>query len=107
MFAKTVAKQGMKIVELQRNNVALYEDKIQLEKQNRALRKDNNKLTLMKYKAKKLAEETIDALENLQEIDRLGNTEESKTQMRNTIINNLRLKNIDIIKELDTSGKLT
>ena len=107
MFAKTVAKQGMKIIQLERDNVSLYEDKIQLEKQNRALRKDNNKLTLMKYKAKKLAEETIDALENLQEIDRLGNTEESKTQMRNTIINNLRLKNIDIIKELDTSGKLT
>ena len=96
MFLKTVVRQGKKILKLDRENKVLYEE-------NRTLRDENSELRLQKYHSKVLAEDTLKLLNTLQDIDRKGNSEESKRKDRNIILNNLRKRNIDIIKELDVS----
>lgn len=64
-------------------------------------------LELQKIHAKLLAEHTITQLYKLEQIDRSGNSEETKTKNRNVILNNLRKENINIIKELSTQfGKI-
>nr|DAZ39618.1 MAG TPA: hypothetical protein [Caudoviricetes sp.] len=72
----------------------------QLQKENKRNREDIENFELQKYHSKQLAEKTLDYLDDLQEIDRLGISEESKKRYRNTVINEMRIKNIDIIKEL-------
>lgn len=92
MFSRL--KLILKNNDLNNENKCLY-------KENKLNRQDIETLELQKYHSKQLAERTLDYLNDLQEIDRLGISEESKRQHRNVVINEMRLKNIDIIKELD------
>ena len=96
LFAKTIIKQGKKIADLDKENKALYEE-------NKELRIEKEDLKLQNYHSKILAEDTLNLLNLLQEIDNKGNSEETKRKDRNMIINNLRKRNIDIIKELAVS----
>ena len=96
MFIKTVIRQGEKITELEQENKELYEE-------NKELRNENEELKLQNLHSKVLAEDTLELLELFQEIERKGTSEKSKTKERNVIINNLRQRNINIIKELDVS----
>lgn len=77
----------------------------QIKRENAQNREDIANLELQNYHSKKLAEKTLDSLESLQEIDRSGIDEKEKVKRRNSIINYLRIRNIDIIKELEQSGK--
>ena len=92
-FSKTIIRQGEKITELDKENKALYEE-------NKELRIENEDLKLQNYHSKILAEDTLNLLNLLQEIDNKGNSEDTKKKDRNIIISNLRKRNIDIIKEL-------
>ena len=83
---------------LKSENNALYEE-------NKQNRNDIEDLEIQIVHTKILAEKTLDVLENLQEIDRSGIDEKEKVKHRNSIINYLRIQNIDIIKELDDLGK--
>ncbi len=96
MFLKTIVRQGEKNSNLDQENKVLYEE-------NKALRDENEELKLQNYHSKILAEDTLELLNLLQEIDRKGNSEESKIKERNVILNNLRKRNINIIKELDVA----
>ena len=96
MFIKTVIRQGERITELDQENKTLYEE-------NKELRNENEELKLQNLHSKVLAEDTLELLELLQEIERKGNSENTKTKERNVIINNLRQRNINIIKELAVS----
>ena len=93
-FSRTIIKQGEKIMHLDEENKALYEE-------NKELRIENEDLKLQNYHSKILAEDTLNLLNLLQEIDNKGNSEGTKKKDRNIIINNLRKRNINIIKELD------
>lgn len=94
LFAKTIIKQEKKIIELNKENKALHEE-------NKLLRNENEDSMFQKRHAKILAEDTLELLDLLQEINKKGNSEERKQKDRNMIINNLRKRNIEIIKELD------
>ena len=96
MFTKTVKRQGEKIVALTEENKTLYEE-------NKELRNEKEDLELQKYHSKILAQDTLELLDILQDIEEQGNSEETKRKNRNIIINNLRKRNIDIIKELATN----
>ena len=93
MFIKTIIKQGEKISKLDEENKILYDE-------NKELRNENEGLKMQNYHSKILAEDTLELLNLLQDIDRKGNSEESKKKDRNVILNNLRKRNINIIKEL-------
>ena len=93
MFLKTIIKQGEKISKLDEENKILYDE-------NKELRNENEELKMQNYHSKILAEDTLELLNLLQDIDRKGNSEESKEKDRNVILNNLRKRNINIIKEL-------
>lgn len=86
MFVKTVIKQGKRIIELDEENKELY-------KENQELRWDIASLEQYKIETEKLHDNVIRSLLDLQEINTLGISEESKNKHRNMIINN-------IIKEL-------
>lgn len=79
--------------DLEQENKTLYEE-------NKQNRNDIEELEIQKAHAKLLAEYTITKLLELEQIDRSGNTEESKRKRRNIIYNDLRKQNINIIKEL-------
>ncbi len=89
MFAKTVIKQGKELVEIHKENKALYEE-------NKENRFELLELEDYKKKNEKLKEDLIIDLVNLQEISRLGIAEKEKDKHRNVIINKL-------IKELSDS----
>lgn len=80
--------------DLKQENKALY-------KENKQNREDINTLELQQYHSIQLANRTLDYLNDLEEIDRSGISEESKRKHRNVIINELRDKSIGIINELD------
>lgn len=89
------------------NRLKLLIENHHLKEENKILYKENKEnrneteLTNLKLRhALLLANKTLDYLNDLQEIDRLGIAEESKIKHRNVVINEMRLKNIDIIKEL-------
>lgn len=89
------------------NRLKLLIENHDLKEENKVLYKENKEnrneteLTNLKLRhALLLANKTLDYLNDLQEIDRLGIAEESKIKHRNVVINEMRLKNIDIIKEL-------
>lgn len=89
------------------NRLKLLIENHHLKEENKVLYKENKEnrneteLTNLKLRhALLLANKTLDYLNDLQEIDRLGIAEESKIKHRNVVINEMRLKNIDIIKEL-------
>ncbi len=101
-----------KNIETTRENNLLKKENNEVKKENKKIKRENAQnrdeiinLELQNYHAKKLAEKTLDALESLQEIDRSGIDEKEKAKHKNSIINYLRIRNIDIIKELDASGK--
>lgn len=103
MFAKTVIKQGKELVELHEENEALHRENEALHKGNKLLYEEKRKtdlklLELEEYKKQneKIKENIIMDLLNLQEINRLGVSEEEKNKHRNVIINKL-------IKELSAS----
>lgn len=79
---------------LKQENKALYDE-------NKQNREDIDTLELQKYHSIQLANRTLDYLNDLEEIERSGISEESKRKHRNVIINELRNKSIDIINELD------
>ena len=81
--------------ELQKENEALYEE-------NKQNREDIDNLEMQKLHTKLLAEHTLSKLLELEQIDRSGNAEEAKRKNRNVIINDLRKRNINIIKELSS-----
>lgn len=89
MFAKTVIKQGKELVEIHKENKALYEE-------NKENRFELLELEDYKKKNEKLKKDLIIDLINLQEISRLGIIEKEKDKHRNVIINKL-------IKELSDS----
>ena len=82
MFAKTVIKQGKELVEIHKENKALYEE-------NKENRFELLELEDYKKKNEKLKKDLIIDLINLQEISRLGITEKEKDKHRNVIINKL------------------
>lgn len=79
--------------DLKRENNALYEE-------NKLNRRDIDDLELQRLHAKLLAENTIAQLHRLEQIERSGNSEETKKKNRNVIYNDLRKQNINLIKEL-------
>lgn len=89
MFTKVVIRQGKKIIRLNKENKALYEE-------NKENRFELLELEDYKKKNEKLKEDLIIDLVNLQEINRLGIAEKEKDKHRNVIINKL-------IKELSDS----
>lgn len=89
MFAKTAIKQGKELVEIHKENKALYEE-------NKENRFELLELEDYKKKNEKLKKDLIIDLVNLQEINRLGIAEKEKDKHRNVIINKL-------IKELSDS----
>lgn len=89
MFAKTAIKQGKELIELHKENKALYEE-------NKENRFELLELEDYKKQNEKLKEDLIIDLVNLQEINRLGIAEKEKDKHRNVIINKL-------IKELSDS----
>lgn len=89
MFAKTVIKQGKELVEIHKENKALYEE-------NKENRFELLELEDYKKKNEKLKKDLIIDLVNLQEINSLGIAEKEKDKHRNVIINKL-------IKELSDS----
>ena len=88
MFTKTVIKQGKKLIELHKENEALYEE-------NKENRFELLELEEYRKKNKKLKENIIMDLLNLQEINRLGVREEDKNKRRNVIINKLIKELVD------------
>lgn len=89
------------------NRLKLILENNDLEQENKTLceenkqnRNDIKELEIQKVHAKLLAEYTLTKLLELEEIDRSGNTEESKRKRRNIVYNDLRKQNIDILKEL-------
>ncbi len=78
---------------LKAENEALYDE-------NKRNREDMEELEMKELHAKLLAEHTISKLLELEQIDRSGNSEGAKKKSRNIIINDLRKRNINIIKEL-------
>lgn len=108
MTATTLNQKGGKKVFKIFNNIKLIIENNNLKKENEAIKEENEKnrndiaeLDFKAYKAKRLAEHTLTQLVKLEEINRSGNSEETKTQNRNIIINDLRKQNINIIKELE------
>lgn len=91
--------------ELKTENKKIKQENKKIKDENEQNRNDIDDLKLQMYHSKKLAEKTLDSLESLQEIDRSGIDEKEKVKHRNNIINYLRIRNINIIKELDASGK--
>ncbi len=89
MFTKAVIRQGKKIIRLNKENKALYEE-------NKENRFELLELEDYKKKNEKLKKDLIIDLVNLQEINRLGIAEKEKDKHRNAIINKL-------IKELSDS----
>ena len=89
MFTKAVIRQGKKIIRLNKENKALYEE-------NKENRFELLELEDYKKKNEKLKKDLIIDLINLQEINRLGIAEKEKDKHRNVIINKL-------IKELSDS----
>lgn len=89
MFTKVVIRQGKKIIRLNKENKALYEE-------NKENRFELLELEDYKKKNEKLKEDLIIDLVNLQEISRLGIAEKEKDKHRNIIINKL-------IKELSNN----
>ncbi len=71
--------------DLKRENNALYEE-------NKLNRRDIDDLELQRN--------TIAQLHRLEQIERSGNSEETKKKNRNVIYNDLRKQNINLIKEL-------
>lgn len=81
--------------DLQKENEELY-------RENAENRRYTEELELQKLHSKLLAEYTITKLLELEQIDRSGNSEEIKRKNRNVIFNDLRKRNINIIKELSS-----
>lgn len=96
MLAKTVIKQGKELVELHEENEALYKENKALYEENKENRFELLELEEYKKQNEKIKENIIMDLLNLQEINRLGVSEEDKNKHRNVIINKL-------IKELSAS----
>ena len=90
-------------IDLLIKNHNLNAENLTVHEENKRNREDIEELKLQVLHAKNLAELTLDYLNDLEEIDRLGISEESKRKHRNTVINQMRYKNLDIIKELDVS----
>ena len=82
--------------QLQKENEELYEE-------NKLNREDISDLEIKITHARLISQYTISKLRQLEEIERSGIDEKSKTQRRNVIFNELRKENINIIKELDVS----
>lgn len=82
MFTKAVIRQGKKIIRLNKENKALYEE-------NKENRFELLELEDYKKKNEKLKKDLIIDLINLQEINRLGIAEKEKDKHRNVIINKL------------------
>lgn len=95
MFAKTVIRQGQKIIELNKENKALNEE-------NKSNREDLEDYSLLQKHTRELADSTIQKLYYIQDIDHLGISEEEKQKHRNVIINKLIKQSLDIINELDS-----
>ena len=88
MFTKTVIKQGKKIIELNKENKALYDE-------NQEIRWDIAELEDFQRKTEKLHNKIIMCLLDLQDVNYLGISESKKNEHRNIIINS-------IIKELSS-----
>ena len=69
------------------------------------LRSELEEKDLLKRKFSKFTANLMRDLYNLQDVNSLGINEESKRQHRNVIINKMIKNNLDIINELDASGK--
>ena len=95
MFAKTVIRQGQKIIELNKENKALYEE-------NKSNREDLEDYSLLQKHTRELADSVIRKLYYVQDVDHLGISEEEKQKHRNVIINKLIKQSLDIINELDS-----
>ena len=91
MFEGKVIKQKIKINELENENLDLYEE-------NKELKTEVALLKNIKNKNKKLHNQIIKDLLDLQEINGLGIAEEEKNKHRNIIINK-------IINELVTDSQ--
>ena len=95
MFAKTVIRQGQKIIELNKENEALYEE-------NKSNREDLEDYSLLQKHTRELADSVVRKLYYVQDVDHLGISEEEKQKHRNIIINKLIKQSLDIINELDS-----
>ena len=93
-----------KKLELIIKNRQLQKENEELYRENKLNREDISDLELQKLHVKLLAEYTITKLLELEQIDRNGNSEESKRKRRNVIFNNLRKENINILKELSNKN---
>ena len=91
------------LTELSRKNRQLKKENMKLREENKANREDIRDLKSQKLHAKLFAQYTVVELLELEKIDRSGISEKSKAQRRNVIVNELRGKSIDLIKELSSN----
>lgn len=94
-----------KRAELVIRNANLKLENEEVKEENQKNRDEMSNLELKIFHAKVYAEDFLRQMNLLQEIDNRGNSEESKRKNKNLIINNLKKQSINIIKELDASGK--
>lgn len=88
MFTKTVIRQGERIMQLEADYKALYQEKQETEEK-------VAELTYYRINTEKLHNSVIQDLLNLQDINRLGIAEEEKNKHRNVIINRILKELVD------------
>lgn len=86
-------------------NANLKIENNEIKEENEKNRDEITTLELKIYHIKTYAKDILRQLELLQEIDNRGNSEETKKKNKNIIISDLKKQSINIIKELDASGK--
>ena len=94
-----------KRIELIIKNANLKLENEAVKEENQKNRDEISNLELRIFHMKTYAEDLLRQMDLLQEIDNRGNSEETKRKNKNLIINNLKKQSINIIKELDASGK--
>lgn len=83
MFIKTVKRQGEKIIELAKNIELIKKDNIEIQK--------------------KMLDDFIMTINEIQDIQEIKATEEEKDKMRNSIIDNKRTKCLEKLIELSST----
>lgn len=83
MFIKTVKRQGEKIIELAKNIELIKKDNIEIQK--------------------KMLDDFIMTINEIQDVQEIKATEEEKDKMRNSIIDNKRTKCLEKLIELSST----
>lgn len=83
MFTKTLIRQGKRIIELEKNIEVIKKDNIEIQK--------------------KMLDDFIMTINEIQDVQEIKATEEEKDKMRNSIIDNKRTKCLEKLIELSST----